>query len=42
MAYIPEHARPLGLESTDWPVLPVGFALAGASHRRNGVLNDAS
>jgi hypothetical protein len=29
MAYIPEHARLLGLESTDWLVLLVGIALAG-------------
>jgi hypothetical protein len=29
MAYIPEHARLFGLESTDWLVLLVGIALAG-------------
>jgi hypothetical protein len=29
MAYIPEHARLLELESTDWLVLLVGVALAG-------------
>jgi len=29
MAYIPEHARLLGLESMDWLVLLVGMALAG-------------
>jgi len=29
MAYIPEHARFFGLESTDWVVLLVGIALAG-------------
>jgi hypothetical protein len=27
--YIPEHARLLGLESTDWLVLLVGIAFAG-------------
>jgi hypothetical protein len=29
MAYIPQHARLFGLESTDWLVLLVGIALAG-------------
>jgi hypothetical protein len=29
MAYVHEHARLLGLETTDWLVLFVGIALAG-------------